>query len=58
METIVEESMSKRDRFIALAKPLIKLLNDDYDPHTSIIIDCIHAELLSGEIAYSTDSEI
>lgn len=45
----------KRDEFIKLAEPLIKFLNDNTNPHTTIIISTNHAEVLSGEMAHRTD---
>jgi len=50
-------SLSKVDIdkcFELLAKPLIKYLNDNYNPHASIIITCDSAEILSGEMAFQT----
>lgn len=41
--------------FEKLAKPLIKWLNDNGNPHMSIIITPTNAELLSGEMAFSTN---
>lgn len=49
--------LSKQEEFVALAKPIIKLLNDDYHPHHSVVIDSNHAELLEGQIAYSHNYE-
>jgi hypothetical protein len=40
--------------FETLAKPLIKYLNDNYNPHTSIHITCDSAEVVSGEMAFYT----
>ena len=36
--------------FAAMCKPLSELLQDAYDPHTKIIIETSHAELVRGEI--------
>lgn len=44
--------------FEALAKPLVKYLNDNYNPHCSIIITCDSAEVVSGEMAFHTDEFI
>ena len=44
----------KRKEFEALAKPLIKFLNDNTNPHTKIIIDCTSGEIVSGETAFYT----
>lgn len=43
--------IKKREEFANLVNPLIDWLNTNYDPHTSIIIDCNSAELLRGEMA-------
>ena len=44
-----------REEFIKLAKPLIKFLNNKFDPHTRIIIDSTTAEIVSGEICICTE---
>jgi hypothetical protein len=42
--------------FEKLARPLIKYLNDKFNPHTEIIIDTTGARIVSGECAfYTTD---
>jgi len=48
----------KADVFKELADPLIKFLNDNYNPHTTCIIDCVHAEIMSGEMAYRNEEFI
>ena len=48
-------SEEQRKDFQEKAKPLIKWINENADPHTSIIIDNTHAEVLSGEIAFRTE---
>jgi len=40
------------DDFKTLADPLIQFINDNFNPHTKIIIDCDSAEVLTGEMAY------
>jgi hypothetical protein len=40
------------DDFKTMADPLIQFLNDNFNPHATIIIDCNSAEVLTGEIAY------
>lgn len=42
------------DTFKEAAKPLIKWLNENANPHASVIVDCTGAELLTGEIAFNT----
>ena len=51
---IVNE-LDLRDNFIALARPLIKWLNDNYHPHACIHITTTHAEVLEGAIGYPTE---
>lgn len=46
---------SVRDEFFALAKPLIKHLNDHYHPHHKIIITPTSAEILEGGCSVSTN---
>lgn len=42
------------DTFKEASKPLIKWLNENANPHASVIVDCTGAELLTGEIAFNT----
>ncbi|HFQ7884128.1 TPA: hypothetical protein ACHS9P_000477 [Enterobacter roggenkampii] len=42
------------DTFKAASKPLIQWLNENANPHASVIVDCTGAELLVGEIAFNT----
>ena len=45
----------KRLEFEDLARPLIKWLNDNHNPHTTLIITTRDAEVLSGEMVFSTN---
>lgn len=45
----------KSEQFAALAKPLMKWLNENCHPHTTIIIEQTSAEVLEGSIAFTTD---
>lgn len=36
------------------AKPLIKWLNENTNPHIKVIVDCDSAELFSGEMRFVT----
>ena len=45
----------KQKTFEELAKPLIKWLNENTNPHSKIIIDSTSAELVSGEMAINTN---
>ncbi len=48
----------KIDEFEVLARPLIKFINDNHHPHTSIIITPTSAEVVSGEYAIHTQDYI
>jgi hypothetical protein len=55
----VEKEQSNAPRynqasFEAAAKPLIQWLNENANPHASVIVDCTSAELLTGEISVYT----
>jgi hypothetical protein len=39
--------------FEELARPLVKFLNDNCNPHSEIVIDCASARILSGECSVS-----
>jgi len=56
----MSEFLSKEqlDEFELLAKPLIKFINDNSNPHTQIIIDCNSAQILSGLAGINTDEFI
>lgn len=40
----------KVSEFKELASELVKFINDNFNPHTKIIIDCTSAEIVSGEL--------
>ena len=40
--------MSKNEELKGLAKPLVEYIRKNYHPHTTVIIDCLHAEVLEG----------
>jgi len=44
----------KIKEFEALAKPLIKYLNDNHNPHAQIIIDSTSAEVVEGQYCINT----
>lgn len=44
----------KRAAFEVAAKPLIKFINDYYDPHTKVIVETDSAEIVSGEMSMRT----
>ena len=45
----------EQKEFEELCKPLIKFLNDNYNPHCHILIDLTSAEIVSGEMAFYTE---
>lgn len=52
----MEKSKEKlAEEFEILARPLIKYLAENYHPHATILIDNIHAELLEGQMSFSTE---
>lgn len=40
--------MSKNEELRELARPIVEYLRKNWHPHTTVIIDCVHAELLEG----------
>ena len=44
--------------FVKLVKPLIKWLDDNTNPHASILIDCDSAKINYGEYAIHTEEFI
>lgn len=48
----------KRNEFTAMAKKMVKWLNDNANPHASIIITPTSAELLSAEVGFTTEEFI
>lgn len=52
MAGITEEA---RDEFEQLAKPLIKWLNDNLHPHSTVIVTPTTAEVLEGVACVSTN---
>jgi len=51
-------SKEQTTEFETLAKPLIKWLNDNTNPHASIVIDCDSAQINYGEYAIHTEEFI
>jgi len=49
------KEVEKRARFELACEPLIKWLNDNANPHSTVIVNSTSAELLSGEMNYNTD---
>lgn len=55
-----EEEMNKEKekKFEELTRPLIKWINEEFNPHAKIIIDVDSAEVVCGEMAFKTDDYI
>jgi hypothetical protein len=49
-----EMTDEQREQFEALARPLMDWLCANGNPHMSILIDSTSAQLVSGEIGFST----
>ncbi|WP_312773330.1 hypothetical protein [Atlantibacter hermannii] len=47
-----------RSTFITAAEPLMKYLAENHNPHASVIVNSTSAELVTGEMSYSTDSSL
>lgn len=45
---------ARSSSFEDVVKPVIKWLNENANPHASVIVDCTGSELLIGEIAFNT----
>lgn len=52
-EKSMEHDFNKKE-FIKVVNPLIKYLAENHHPHTTIIIDSTHAELVEGVMAHTT----
>lgn len=46
---------ARQKSFAEAAEPMMKWINEHGHPHATVIIDCTHAEFLSGEIVHATD---
>lgn len=55
---IKNPEQEKRKKFEAAVKPLIKFLNDNYDPHTKIIVENDRAEIINMSMSMMTDEFI
>lgn len=45
---------NKKQEFEDVVRPVMKWMAENTHPHTTIIIDSIHAELVEGVLAIST----
>ena len=51
-------SDAKREEFEKAVDAVIKYLCENHHPHTSVYIDCTHAELSEGCMCYVTEEHI
>lgn len=47
--------MSNNDELKELARPIVEYIRKNWHPHTTVIIDCVHAELLEGSAVAKFD---
>jgi hypothetical protein len=40
--------VSKNEELKEAAKPLVDYIRKNYHPHVTVIVDCMHAEVLEG----------
>ncbi|MBW5930660.1 hypothetical protein CFM96_18675 [Klebsiella michiganensis] len=52
------ETFEKKVSFEDVAKPLIQWLNENGNPHASVIVDVTNATLFIGEIGFRTEEFI
>ena len=58
MERFPMKNNDKKEEFEKLIRPLIKFLNDTFDPHIKVIVDTSRAEIVRGEHTFGTDDYI
>ena len=46
---------NQHKKFEEIIKPVIKYMAENHHPHTTLIIDATHAELLEGIMVISTE---
>lgn len=46
---------TKREEFLIAAKPLMEFLNNNYNPHTYVMVDSYVAELVEGQMSVGWD---
>jgi hypothetical protein len=49
-----EVDRKKAESFEAVARPVIKWMAENCHPHTAMIVDAIHAELLEADMVINT----
>ncbi len=50
-----EDRKKKLEEFMNLAKPLIKFINDNFNPRTQMILTSTNAEIVSGQMGFTTE---
>lgn len=50
-----EQFEKQRQEFEEIVKPVIKYMAENHHPHTTLIIDALHAELVEGVMVIKTD---
>ena len=50
-----EKFENKYKKFEEIIKPVIKYMAENHHPHTTLIIDATHAELVEGIMVISTE---
>ena len=48
----------QQKEFEKLARPLIQFINNNFNPHTEIVIDTTGARVVMGEMAFYTEDYI
>lgn len=49
-----EVDRKKAESFEAVARPIIKWMAENCHPHTTMIVDAMHAELLEADMVINT----
>ena len=49
--------IKKNEELREVAKPLVDYIRANYHPHTTVIVDCNHAEVLEGVAVAKFDEE-
>lgn len=55
---VSDVNKARSSSFEDVVKPVIKWLNENANPHASVIVDCTSAQLLTGEIGIHTEEFI
>lgn len=54
MEKTIQELEKEQNEFSELVKPIMKYLSEKHNPHCTIIITSVDAELSEGKMCHST----